>query len=310
MIDITLLGTAAMTPTPERYLTAATLSCGGRTILFDCGEGTQTAAREAHVSLMKADLIALTHYHGDHIFGLPGLLQTMSTMGRTEPIYITGPKGLKKELAPIMALTGWVGYPVELMEMPEDGLALYELNSAFPAGARLNAFRTQHRTESQGYCFTLSRPGRFMSDKAKELSIPVSLWSRLQNGETVEADGKIIFPAMVLGQPRSGLKFVFSGDTVPCGELKKWADRADLLISEATYGDDSLSDMADRYGHMTFSQAGQLASEAQVRQLWLCHYSQMIEDPEEFLPNAARFYPGARCGTDGMSATLRFESRG
>ena len=119
MIDVTLLGTSALLPLPDRALTSALLTLNGRSILFDCGEGTQSAARKAGVSLMKTDLIALTHYHGDHIFGLPGLLQTMGVMERAEPLFITGPEGVREELAPILKLAGPTGYEIRLIELPK-----------------------------------------------------------------------------------------------------------------------------------------------------------------------------------------------
>jgi len=248
MIDITLLGTAALAPIPERALTAVLLACGGRAILFDCGEGTQVAARRAGVSLMKTDLIALTHYHGDHIFGLPGLLQTMGSLGRTDPLTITGPEGLEEMMAPILALTGWVSYPVRLMPLPDEGLALRQLEWHWPDRARLTAFPTDHRVPSQGYSFTLGRAGEFQPERAKALGVPVQAWSRLQRGESVQVGQRLVAPEAVLGAPRPGLKFVFSGDTAPCAPLVQAARDADLLICDATYGDDAQAALALDHG--------------------------------------------------------------
>lgn len=310
MIDITLLGTAAMAPIPDRALTAAALTCAGRTILFDCGEGTQIAARRWGVSLMKADLVALTHYHGDHIFGLPGLLQTLGTLGRTEPLTITGPRGLSEEMAPILQLTGWVAYGVRLLELPPEGLSLHDLNPRWPWAARLEAFPTAHRVPSQGYGFTLGRSGAFRPEQAKALGVPVNCWGRLQRGERVRVGEATVTPDMVLGPPRQGLKFVFSGDTAPCGTLVRSAADADLLICEATYGDDAQAPLASAHGHMTFSQAAAVAAQAGVKRLWLAHYSQMIEQPEDYLAAARAVYPAAECGADGMRSTLRFAEAG
>lgn len=307
MIDITLIGTAALMPIPERALTAAFLSCNGYSILFDCGEGTQTAARKAGVNLMKTDIIALTHYHGDHILGLPGLLKTMWRAQRTEPIYITGPEGLwNKAMEPILRLTGKTPYPIELLELPADGLQLSELIKGWTA-AKLTAFKTEHKVASQGYCFTLGRAGKFLPQKAKALNIPVNLWKILQSGQSVQFDDTTILPEQVLGEPRKGLKFVFTGDTTLCDSLIDAAKDADLMISEATYGDNAQTLKAIENGHMTFAQAAEVAKRANVKQLWLAHYSQMITAPHDYLPNATAIFANTICGHDGLSTTLRFE---
>ncbi|MBQ8201541.1 MAG: ribonuclease Z [Clostridia bacterium] len=306
MIEMTLIGTAATMPLPERAVTAATLSCAGHSILFDCGEGTQSAARKAHAPIMRADAICLTHYHGDHIFGLPGYLQTMGSLGRTEPLYIFGPEGLEEIMAPILALCVWLPYEVRLMPLPKDGLHLCDVMPGWPAEATLYPVATQHRIASQGYRFSLSRPGRFMVEKARALNIPQKDWGRLQRGESVEVDGRIITSADVLGEPRKGLSVVFTGDTQPCDAVREAAHGADLLIMEATYGENEQADLAADHGHSTFAQTAQLAAEAEVKRLWLVHYSAMITDPEEYLANAQAFYPNAVCGQDGMQITLAF----
>ena len=308
MIDVTLLGTSALLPLPDRALTAAVLRCGGKSILFDCGEGTQTAARRAGVSLMKTDLIALTHYHGDHIFGLPGLLQTMGVMGRTEPLTVTGPKGLHDAMGPILLLSGALPFSVRLLDWPQSGAALSSLFSGWPPLAYLSAFPTRHRCPSQGYTFTLGRAGEFDPKKAQALGVPVPQWKVLQRGEKVEAQGRTICPDQVLGPKRRGLKFVFSGDTAPCPTLTENARGADLLICEATYGENEQADMAQLYGHSTFSQAGKTARDAGARRLWLAHFSQRMEQPEAFLPFAQAHFPLAQCGRDGQTITLSFDS--
>ncbi len=306
MLDVTLLGTAALLPIPERALTAAVLACAGRCILFDCGEGTQTAARKAGVSLMNADVIALTHYHGDHIFGLPGLMQTLGVQGRTKPLTLIGPPGIEAELAPVLRLAGWQPYAVTLMEMPPEGLTLRSLHKAWPTEAALHSFPTEHRVPSQCYAFTLGRPPEFLPERAKALDVPVRYWKKLQHGEAVAFEGRAVRPGEVLGPPRRGLRFVFSGDTVACEGLKAAARDADLLISEATYGENDQAQIAVEHGHMTFAQAARLAAEAQVKRLWLAHYSQMIEAPADYLDNARQYFPEAVCGEDGMKITLKF----
>ena len=303
-----MLGTSALMPIPDRALTSAVLACAGHSILFDCGEGTQTAARRAGVSLMKADIIALTHYHGDHIFGIPGLAQTMSVLGRTEPLYITGPSGLKEAMAPILTLIGEVNYPIRLVELPPDGLRLCEWIRGWPEAARLTAFETRHRVVSQGYCFNLGRAGRFMPQKARALGVPQSQWRLLQKGQTIQLGEVLVRPENVMGEPRKGLKFAFSGDTAVCESLVQAARGADLLICEATYGEDEQAELAAEYGHMNFAQAAQVAARANVKRLWLAHFSQRITDPLQYLPSATAFYQEAMCGIDGMAISLRFDN--
>ena len=307
MITVTLLGTAATMPLPERALTAVLLSFDGRSILFDCGEGTQTAARKAHVSLMKTDLIALTHYHGDHIFGLPGLLQTYSCLGRSSPLWITGPEGLEEVLNTMLTLAGPLPYPVYALVLSGESCILSDFLPGWSSRCSLTPFATKHRVTSLGYRFSLSRPGKFLPETASALGIPQSLWHVLQNGDQITLeDGRIFTPDMVMGEQRRGLSVVYSGDTAPCRALTENALDTDLLICEATYGDNSEAPHAAQYGHCTFSQAARTAAEARAKRLWLAHFSQVMEIPEDFLPFAASIFPDAICGTDGMSITLNY----
>ena len=307
MINVTLLGTAATMPLPERALTAAVLAYKGHSVLFDCGEGTQTAARKAHVSLMKTELIALTHYHGDHIFGLPGLLQTMGCLGRAQPLYLTGPAGIEETMAPLLSLTGQLPFRVVLLSAEDLSARLSEIFPAWGKEVFLTAFPTSHRVDSCGYSFSLRRAGKFRPERAEELGVPKPVWSFLQRGEPVILDdGKRIDPEDVLGPERRGLKVVFSGDTAPCKTLREAAASADLLICDATYGDSEHSAQAEKYGHSTFRQAALLAAEAGVRELWLTHFSQIMDDPEDYLPAAREVFCGSVCGEDGLSLKLEF----
>ena len=310
MLKITLLGTGATMPRPQRALSAAVLECAGHGLLMDCGEGTQAAAQRAGVSLAKLDVICLTHYHGDHIFGLPGLLQTIGCQGRTKPLYIAGPKGLTDPEGPLMLLcrlAGRMPYPLLLLTLPPEGVKLEELAPGWPAGARLRPVPTCHRVESQGYTLELARAGRFTPEKARALGIPQRLWGALQRGQPVEAGGRMVQPEEVLGPPRRGLKVVFSGDTAPCEGLEQAARGADLLICDATYPDDRYTEQAQTYGHSTFCQSAALAARAGAKRLLLTHYSPMIADPEEHLSAAREIFPETCCGQDGLSLTLKFE---
>ena len=321
MVDIILLGCGATMPTPDRGVSAIALRCAGRCILFDCGEGTQVALRREKVSPVKIDLIALTHYHGDHIFGLPGLLQTMNCLKRTEPLYITGPAGLEDAMAPILKLVVQTDYEVRLIEINNPSeLAMKAINSGWPDGAWLQSFETEHRVSSQGYSFMLSRASKFLPEKAKELGVPVSMWKQIIaadpitpiriNGEILKADGKTVRGYHLMGEARRGLHVVISGDTLPCEPLRSHARGADLLIHDATYGEDDQADEAELWGHCTFRQAAELARDADVRRLWLTHFSQSMKSPSDYLPNAQSVFPNTVCGYDGLSTTLQFDNEG
>ncbi len=308
MIDVALLGTSALLPLPERALTAAVISCKGRRILLDCGEGTQSAARAAGVGMMHTDLIALTHYHGDHIFGLPGLIQTMGVMGRTDPLYIAGPQDDAGVMPHILALAGNPGFDVRFIPVPDAGLPLKTLHPAWPDGAHIFAFPTNHRVASQGYRFELARAPRFLPERASALGVPVPLYKRLQRGETVAFDGQTVAPEQVLGATRRPLAVAFSGDTAFCDALVHGARDADLFICEATYPGEEYADAAALYGHMTFAQAAKAAKAANARRLWLAHHSQIIADPQAALPLAQAIYPGAVCPPPGAQITLKFDN--
>lgn len=306
MTDICLLGCGATLPTPERGLSAAILRCEGRAILFDCGEGTQAALRREHFSPVRIDLVALSHYHGDHIFGLPGLLQTMSCMERRSPLYICGPEGLREAMAPILSLAGVQCYDIVLLE--ERLIPLSRLHGAWPAGAALAALPALHRVCAQAYKFTLPRLPRFDPERAREKGVPVCEWKRLiaEPEGFVSIEGRRVYGRELLGEERRGLSVVFSGDTMPCDDIREAARDSDLLIHDATYGSDEDEAQALTYGHSTFRQAAELAAEARARRLWLTHFSQMLRRPEDYLANAAAF-PGAICGCDGLRLSLGFE---
>lgn len=307
MLTVTLLGTAATLPQPDRALSSAVFSAGGRSILLDCGEGTQLALHRHHVNPMKITLVALTHYHGDHILGLPGLLQTLGTMDRTRPLYITGPEeGHAPILAAILALADELPFPVEFLPMPQDGLSLHTLDPKWPIEATLTAFPTLHRIANQGYTLHLTRMRRLYTDKAAAMGIPRHLWRRLQSGQSITLGERTIRPESVCGPERPGLTAIFTGDTAPCEAVEAAARHADLLIMDATYPDSRHDDKAALYGHSTFPQTAALARRAEVKRLWLTHYSAMITDPSAHLAAAQEHFPAAECSLDGKSILLTF----
>ena len=229
MLDIILLGTGGTQPLPERALAAACITVSGSNLLLDCGEGTQTAARRAGVSIFRMDAILLTHYHGDHIFGLPGIWQTMAAQGRTAPLVMAGPPGLTDVVRTFYAVAGPLPFELRLKELP-DCKGEFEV----PAGC-VQAFPLKHRVPCCGYAFTLPRAGKFDPQRAKSAGIPVRYWSTLQSGQPVGG----FLPSQVLGPPRRGLKVVYATDTRPCAALRRAAQDADLLLMDSTYADDA-----------------------------------------------------------------------
>ena len=176
------------------------------------------------------------------------------------------------------------------------------------AGAVLLPVATKHRVRSLGYRLDLPRAGKFDPQKALALGVPVAQWKLLQRGESIPLEnGKIIEPSQVLGAPRRGLSFVFSGDTAPCTGLEQAAQGTDLLLCDATYPDDSYLAQAKQYGHSTFLQDAGLAARAGAKRLWLTHYSPIITDPEEARPAAAALFPPVECGFDGKQIILQYD---
>ena len=283
MLRVTLLGTGATMPTPERGLAAMALSCQGRTILFDCGEGTQLQMRRHHVSAARVDFIALTHYHGDHIFGLPGLLQTIACLGRTEPLYFAGPEGLERAMAPIFALAGPMPFEIRGVTLSKTSADLSDFLPGWPRGSVLSAVETAHRVMSQGYVFHLRRAGRFLPEQAEKLGVQKKDWGKLQRGERV---GRVK-PSQVMGPERPGVTVAFSGDTKPCRAFEKAAE-------------------ANRWGHSTFADAAEAAVRTGAKRLWLTHLSQAIEDEAAALETARAIFPAAECPPDGHTIRLSF----
>lgn len=303
MLEVTLVGCGATMPLPGRATAVGAVKYKGRTVLLDCGEGTQVAARKAGVSLVKIDAICLTHYHGDHVFGLPGLLQTMASQGRIQPVLLMGPaEGYAEVVDLLLALAGPLPFAVERhpLTFPQDHIMLWD-------GLELDSFPLHHRVPCAGYRFRLSRAGRFLPEQAQALGVDRRFWGSLQKGECVtNAAGETIDPAQVLGPARSGLSIVYAADTAPCADLPTFAKDTDLLICDATYAGEEFLEKAQLYGHSTFAQCGQLAVQAGAKRLWLTHFGGALMDPEAELYLAQKYFPEAEAGFDGKTIRLNF----
>ncbi len=302
MLDITLLGCGGTMPLPDRWLTSLMVRCRGRNILIDCGEGSQIALKEAGLSAFDIDVILLTHFHGDHVMGLPGILMSMGMSGRQDPVLIVGPKGLN-EIVPKLCVIA--GFPFELYGHELSGKE-ERIDVPGFTDYHIEAFRVRHSVETWGYSLVLDRAGRFHPEKARENNIPLPYWKILQKGETVEEDGKVYTPDMVMGPPRKGLRVTYATDTRPCDAIVKYAAGADLFICEGMYGSDDRQYAADLKKHMCFSEAAKLAAEAGAKQLWLTHFSPSERDPEGWLEQTRQIFPATYCGADGKSCTLNF----
>lgn len=300
MLDVCLLGTGGMMPLPHRWLTALMVRYNGSSILIDCGEGTQIAIKEKGWSFKPIDVICFTHYHGDHISGLPGLLLTMGNADRTEPLTLVGPKGLERVVNALRVIAPELPFPVRYMEITENEQT-FEMN-----GYRLHAFRVNHNVLCYGYTLEIDRAGKFDVVRANEAGIPQKYWGFLQKGEQVEEDGRIYTPDMVLGPARKGIKLAYCTDTRPTDSIKNNAKGSDLFICEGMYGEKDKQKKAKEYKHMTFYEAAQLAKEAGVKEMWLTHYSPSLTKPEEYMDEVKKIFPMAVAAKDRFFKELVF----
>lgn len=301
MLDVCLLGSGGMMPLPYRWLTSLMTRFNGSSLLIDCGEGTQIAIKEKGWSFKPIDVICFTHYHGDHISGLPGLLLTMGNADRKEPLTLIGPKGLERVVSALRVIAPELPFPIIYKEI-EGAEQTFELN-----GYRLKAFRVNHNVLCYGYTMEIDRAGKFDVERAKEQEIPQKYWKHLQKGETIETENGILTPDMVLGPPRKGLKLTYTTDTRPTSSIRENAKDSDLFICEGMYGEKEKAAKAVEYKHMTFYEAAHLAKDAQVKEMWLTHYSPSLTRPEEYMDEVRRIFPEAKAGKDRMSRELAFE---
>ena len=273
MLDVCLVGTGGMMPLPRRWLTALMTRYNGSSLLIDCGEGTQVAIKEKGWSFKPIDVICFTHYHGDHISGLPGLLLTMGNADRTEPLTLVGPKGLERVVNALRVIAPELPFEIKFIEITQPEQVI-ELN-----GYRITAFKVNHNV----LCYPL------------------------QKGQTIEADGITYTPEMVLGPARKGIRLTYTTDTRPTESILRNAKESDLFICEGMYGEDDKADKARGYKHMTFREAAVLARDARVKEMWLTHYSPSLVRPDEFMDKVREIFPNAYPGKDGKSLELNFE---
>ena len=301
MLDICLLGCGGMMPLPKRWLTALMTRYNGSSLLIDCGEGTQVAVKEKGWSFKPIDVICFTHYHGDHISGLPGLLLTMGNADRTEPLTLVGPKGLQRVVSALCVIAPELPFEINFIEITKPEQVL-ELN-----GYKITAFKVNHNVLCYGYSVEILRQGKFSPERARENEIPLKFWNPLQKGEVVEYEGRVFTPDMVLGPARKGIKVTYTTDTRPTESILHHAVGSDLFICEGMYGEEDKLEKAKDHKHMMFKEAAVLAKEAGVSEMWLTHYSPSLIRPEEYMDGVKEIFPNAYPGKDGKSVELKFE---
>ncbi|HZS01802.1 MAG TPA: ribonuclease Z [Chloroflexota bacterium] len=299
MLDVYLLGEGGTMPLPGRWLSSVLVRHEGRLLLLDCGEGTQVPLRAAGWGLRAIDTICITHFHGDHVGGLPGLLLTLGNAERREPLTIFGPPGLAAVVAGLRVIAPYLPYEVVCRELA--GGERFALGSL-----QVACLAMDHSVPCLSY--TLERPrGRpFEPERARALGLPLPLWGRLQRGETVTWEGRAIPPDAVLGPPRPGVKLAFVTDTRPIAALPGFVAGASLLICEGMYGGEEDLPRALENKHMLFAEAATIAREGGVAALWLTHFSPALTAPADYLPAARAIFPNTRLGATGLTTTLSF----
>ena len=302
MLDVCLLGTSGMMPLPKRWLTALMTRLNGSSLLIDCGEGTQVAIREKGWSFHDIDTICFTHYHGDHISGLPGLLLSMGNADRKEPVTLIGPKGLERVVNALRVIAPELPFELRFIEVTEP------YKKILVNGYEIEAFRVKHNVTCYGYTLHVRRGGRFLLEKAQELQIPQKLWGILQRGENVTTpEGMTYTPDMVLGPARKGIKVTYCTDSRPLPVISEQAKDSDLFVCEGMYGEPEKQGKAVENKHMTFYEAAPLAKEADPGELWLTHYSPSLTCPEQYKEQVRKIFPRTVIARDRRSITLEFD---
>lgn len=316
MVDVCLLGCGGSMPTPYRSLSATLISFKGRKILIDCGEGTQVSMKQIGWGFKNVDIICLTHSHGDHTIGLPGLLSTIGNSGRIEPLTIIGPEGISRIVNGLRVVAEYLPYEINIIEGPKmlninvyrDGMRVEEEGHELRNNGeiQLNTLELDHSSPCLGYSFYFKRGRKFNIEKALENAVPKVLWSTLQKEEAVIFEGCEYRGDLVLGEERRGLKLSIITDTRPIDEIPEFISESDLFICEGTYGEDNHREKAIKYKHMTFREAGALAKKGGVKEMLLTHFSPSMMEPKAYVDNATEIFENVIVGEDRLIINLKF----
>lgn len=301
MLDVCLLGTGGMMPLPNRRLTALMLRLNGRGLLIDCGEGTQVAIRAKGWSFHDIDVICFTHFHADHISGLPGLLLSIGNAERTEPVTLIGPKGLTRVAEALRTIAPELPFELNYIELEGTNQTIRQYEF------RIESFKCNHNVVCYGYSIYVDRQGKFDPDKAAANEVPMKLWNKLQKGAEIDFEGRHFTPDMILGPERKGLKLTYCTDSRPIAAIAEAASGADIFICEGMYGEPGSEGRAKEHKHMNFAEAAKLADKAQPGELWLTHYSPALVKPEQFADYVNEIFPRTFVSRDLRSTTLKFD---
>ncbi len=291
-----------MMPMPGRWLSCALIRSGSSLVLVDCGEGTQVPWKALGWGFRQLGAICLTHMHADHVAGLPGVLFMVAHAGRTETLDIYGPIGTSYVIEGLRRIVPELPFAVEIHELKSGE------HFALAGGLRGSCAAASHGVPCLAYRFELDRNPAFLPEQAQALGLPVQLWSRLQHGESLEFDGRMIMPGEVLGPPRRGISLAFITDTRPTKQLSTLARDVDLLICESMYDNAEDLPLAKAHAHMLAEEAAGIAQAAGAHALLLTHFSPKITDASGPERAARRVFANARAARDGMVVTLEYES--
>jgi ribonuclease Z len=302
ILDVALLGTGGMMPLPYRFLTSLICRLNGKFLIIDCGEGTQVSLKMLGWGFKNIDVICFTHFHADHIAGLPGLLLTIGNSGREESINIIGPKGIENVVTSLCIIAQELPYSIIFTELDEEESGEIVINDFI-----ISAYPMEHKIPCLGYSIDVKRKPKFLIEEAKKLDIPKNLWAKLQNNIEVLYKGKLYTGDMIMGKSRKGIKVCYCTDSRPPKGLEKFIFGADLFICEGLYGDDTKKDKAKLYMHMTFTEAAKIAKQGDVDELWLTHFSPSLVEPKEFLEEAKKIFENTVIGEDRMTKAIFFK---
>jgi ribonuclease Z len=301
VLDVALVGTGGVMPLPRRWLASVLIRYQSHLVLFDCGEATQISLQALGWGIKAIDLMLISHVHGDHVAGLPGLLLTQGNSGRTAPLDILGPPGLTEVVDRLRVIAPLLPFDVRCHEFAADDIFTLD-------ALRVTSAAADHHVPCLAYRLEVPRGREFLPENARRLGVPIEHWRALQREEVVDWGGRLVTPEEVLGPPRRGLTVALVTDSRPTPELERIARHVDLLVCEANYGADDDLPKAIENKHMTFSEAARLARNATARQLVLTHFSPAITDPTVYADRATSIFPNTVIGRDHLTLSLSYPS--